>query len=850
MGKALIIAEKPSVAGDIAKVLGKFKKDKDFYENDDYVISSAIGHLVEIGAGDADPKRGKWNIDNLPVVPEHFALNPIERTEARFKLLKKLAARKDVDSLINACDAGREGELIFRYIVQLAKIQKPVKRLWLQSMTPDSIRHGFKHLRSDEEMQPLAAAAQCRSEADWLIGINGTRALTSFNSKGGGFNKTTVGRVQTPTLAILVKREEKIREFQPKPFWEIHALFDAKAGEYPSRWFDENFKKSEGSDDEANDKRLEKAERIWSREKADSIVSACTGQPGIVEEKSKPATQLSPQLFDLTSLQREANSKFGFPARMTLSIAQSLYEKHKALTYPRTDSRYLPEDYLGTVRSTLGKLQGSPLAPFAAKILDNDWVKPNKRIFNNAKISDHFAIIPTQETPNISKLSETEQKIYTLVAKRFMAIFYPAAVFEVTTRITRVNEHAFKTEGKVLKEPGWLAIYGREEQTSDANDENSQSLPPVINGEKVDTESLEIKEDLTRPPARFSEATLLSAMEGAGKFVEDEELREAMSEKGLGTPATRAAIIEGLITEKYIERNGRELKPTVKAFDLLETLDTLKIDALSSPELTGGWEYKLKQIEQKKMTRPEFMQEIEGMTRDTIGRIRRSGDPAEVVLHGTSLVDPFSGKKMIKTLKNFRTEDNSFAIPKIIAGRVMDETEVKELLEKRVVGPLDDFRNRMGRSFSAYVRLADNKEVTLDWGANDDDAEAPDFSGQEPLGICPVTGRRVFETPNAYITEPAEGKTKSEKEAFRMSRKILEQDIGREQVVKLLKDRKTDLFTGFVSKRTRRPFKAYLVLKDDGKTSFEFPPREAKPKKGATKKTAKKKTDAEEAAAE
>ncbi|MDR1146020.1 MAG: DNA topoisomerase III [Verrucomicrobiales bacterium] len=847
MSKALIIAEKPSVAGDIAKVLGKFKKDKDFYENDDYVISSAIGHLVEISAGDADPKRGKWNIDNLPVVPARFALNPIERTEARFKLLKKLAARKDVDSLINACDAGREGELIFRYIVQLAKIQKPVRRLWLQSMTPDSIRSGFRQLRSDEEMQPLAAAAQCRSEADWLIGINGTRALTSFNSKGGGFNKTTVGRVQTPTLAVLVKREEQIRRFQPRPFWEIHATFGAAAGDYAARWFDENFKKSAADDDEGSERRLEKAERIWTRAQADAIVSACAGLPGIVEEKSKPTTQLSPLLFDLTSLQREANGRFGFPARMTLSIAQSLYEKHKALTYPRTDSRYLPEDYLPTVSGTLRHLP-DPLAPFAQKITASGWVRPNKRIFNNAKISDHFAIIPTPDAPNLAKLSETELKIYTLVARRFMAVFYPPAVFEVTTRITRVGEHAFKTEGKVLKEAGWLVIYGREEQAAaagpGADADHAPALPPVADGEQVAGKNYDLIEDLTRPPARFSEATLLSAMEGAGKLVADDELREAMSEKGLGTPATRAAIIEGLIFEKYVERNGRELKPTVKAFDLLETLETLKIDALSSPELTGEWEYKLKQIEYRKLTRPEFMKEIENMTRDTIERIRRGGDPAEVVLHNTELIDPFSGKKMLKTLKNFRAEDNSFAVPKIIAGRVMAEDEVRELLEQRVVGPLDDFKNRMGRAFSAYVRLNDNKEITLDWGAVGADSEeaAPDFSGQEPLGICPATGRRVFETANAYVTEPAEGEKRSGKEAFRMSRKILEQEISREQVIKLLKERKTDLLTHFISRRTRRPFKAYLVLQDDGKTGFEFPPREAKPPGGAARKSPSKKS--------
>ncbi len=834
MGKSLIIAEKPSVAGDIAKVLGKFKKEKDYYENDQYVISSAIGHLVEIGAPEnEEPKRGKWNIENLPVIPTRFALKPIERTEARFKLLKKLATRKDVDNLINACDAGREGELIFRYIVQLAELKKPIQRLWLQSMTPDSIRDGFKHLRSDDEMHPLAEAARCRSEADWLVGINGTRALTSFNSKGGGFNKTTVGRVQTPTLAVLVKREGQIQRFEPKPFWEVHALFGAQAGTYPGRWFDEAFKKNAGDDkDEDSERRLEKAERIWNQAEADAIVATCRGKQGIVEEKSKPSTQLSPLLFDLTSLQREANSKFGFPARMTLSIAQSLYEKHKALTYPRTDSRYLPEDYAATVRTTLGKLKSSPLGQFAAKILENDWIKPTKRIFNNAKVSDHFAIIPTAEVP--SKLSETEAKIYELVAKRFMAVFYPAAVFEVTTRITRVESNAFKTEGKILKEAGWLAIYGREEQ--EEGDEANQSLPAVTQGEKVNTEELEIKADMTRPPARFNEATLLSAMEGAGKLLGDEDLREAMSEKGLGTPATRAAIIENLISEKYIERLGRELKPTVKAFDLLETLEVIRIPSLSSPELTGEWEYKLKEIEHKKLTRPEFMQEIEGMTRDMVDRIRQKGDPSEVVLHDTSLVDPFSQQPMIKTLKGFRTKDGSFAVAKVIASRVMSEAEVAELLEKRVVGPLDDFRSRMGRSFSAYVRLGDDKEVTLDWGStkNEDGSfQTMSFEGQEPVGVCPITGRRVFETPNSYMCES--GTEENGKKAFRISRKILQQEITREQVLKMLTARKTDLLTGFVSKKTRRPFKAYLILKDDGTTAFEFPPREPRVPKGKGK---------------
>jgi DNA topoisomerase III len=862
MGKTLVIAEKPSVAGDIAKVLGKFKKEKDFYENEKYVISSAVGHLLEIKAAEgSEPKKGKWNIDNLPVIPPHFDLSPIVRSEARYKVLKKLIARKDVDDLINACDAGREGELIFRYIVQAVGSKKPVKRLWLQSMTPNAIKEGFVHLRDAEEMQPLADAAICRSESDWLVGINGTRALTSFNSKGGGFNKTTVGRVQTPTLAILVKREEQIRHFQTRPYWEVHGRFEASAGEYLGRWFDESFKKSdhkEEKDPSVDEKKDEKAERLWELKLAEKIIAECEGQPGIVEEKSKPATQLSPLLFDLTSLQREANSKFGFPARMTLSIAQSLYEKHKALTYPRTDSRCLPEDYQATVIAVLKNLGSTGYKPYANKILEESWVKPSKRIFNNAKVSDHFAITPTQEIP--SNLSETEQKIYDLVTKRFLSVFFPAAVFEVTTRITRVRDHAFKSEGKVLKEPGWLAIYGREEQNPD--DEGTPSLVAVQEGEKVETRELALVSEMTKPPARFSEATLLSAMEGAGKLVEDEELRDAMSARGLGTPATRAAIIENLIGEKYIDRLGRELKPTTKAFALMETLDVIKIPALSSPELTGEWEYKLKLIEQKQLTRPEFMKEIEAMTRDVIERIRQGGDPAEVFLHETDLIDPFSGQKMIKTLKDFRTRDGSFAVAKNIAGRVMSEEEVRELLEKRMVGPLDDFKSRMGRSFSAFVKLADDKEVSLDWG-NSQTEEAPNFDGQEPLGICPATKRRVFEAPNAYVCEataadqgdekPAKADKQEKKKGFRMSRKILEQEITREQVIKLLNSRKTDLLTGFVSKKTRRPFKAYLILKDDGSTAFEFPPREpkvageAKPKaKTKSQKAFKKKSQAEQ----
>ncbi|HVL09197.1 MAG TPA: DNA topoisomerase III, partial [Burkholderiaceae bacterium] len=564
MSKALIIAEKPSVAADIARALGGFTKHDEYFENDEYVISSAVGHLVEIAAPDEyEVKRGKWSFAHLPVIPPHFDLRPIAKSESRLKVLTRLIKRKDITSLINACDAGREGELIFRLIAQHAKSKLPVQRLWLQSMTPQAIRDGFARLRSDEEMQPLADAARCRSEADWLVGINGTRAMTAFNSKGGGFFLTTVGRVQTPTLSIVVEREEKIRRFVPRDYWEVRAEFIAAAGGYEGRWFDPKFKKNE-FDPEQRDSRL------WSEAEAKSIVAACRDKPGTVTEESKPSTQLSPLLFDLTSLQREANSRFGFSAKNTLGLAQALYEKHKVLTYPRTDARALPEDYLDTVKSTLTMLKESDnYLTHSQKILAEGWVKPNKRIFDNSKISDHFAIIPTLQAPK--NLSEPEQKLYDLVVRRFLSVFFPAAEYLNTTRITEVAGHHFKTEGKVLVNPGWLVVYGREAQGDDAN------LVAVRKDEQVKTDKIEPVGLVTKPPARYSEATLLSAMEGAGKLVSDEELREAMAGKGLGTPATRAATIEGLLTEKYMVREGRELIPTAKAFQLMTLLRGLGV---------------------------------------------------------------------------------------------------------------------------------------------------------------------------------------------------------------------------------------------------------------------------------
>ncbi|MGX9217796.1 DNA topoisomerase III [Massilia varians] len=826
MTKSLIIAEKPSVANDIAKTLGGFTKHDEYFESDQYILSSAVGHLLEITVPEEyDVKRGKWSFTHLPVIPPYFALNPIAKTESRLKVLNKLIKRKDVTTLINACDAGREGELIFRLIAQAAKAKQPVKRLWLQSMTPNAIREGFAHLRSDEEMLPLADAARCRSEADWLIGINGTRAMTAFNSKEGGFYLTTVGRVQTPTLSIVVEREEKIKKFVPRDYWEVRAEFVCAAGVYEGRWLDTNFKKDENDPEK-------RAERLWSRAAADSIVAACRGKQGIVTEESKPTTSMAPALFDLTSLQREANGRFGFSAKNTLGLAQALYEKHKVLTYPRTDSRHLPEDYIATVKNTLESLnETNNYQQFSKQVLKNGWVKPNKRIFDNTKISDHFAIIPTGVIPK--NLTEPEQKLYDLVTRRFLAVFFPPAEFLVTTRFTEVSGHQFKTEGKVMTNPGWLAVYGKD---TTGDDKDGANLVPVQKGEKVLADKVTPNGLVTKPPARYTEATLLSAMEGAGKLVDSDELRDAMAGKGLGTPATRAAIIEGLLTEKYLVREGRELIPTAKASQLMTLLRGLGVNELTAPELTGEWEFKLSQMEKGKISRDEFMREIAQMTQIIVKRAKEYDNetiPGDYATLKTPC--PNCAGVVKENYRRFACTKCDFSMSKTPGSRQFEINEVEELLEKRTIGPLQGFRSKMGRPFAAILRIVRDEDIQnfkleFDFGQDQDDGEegeGVDFTGQTALGPCPKCASGVYEMGLAYVCEKTVAKPKACD--FRSGRIILQQEILPEQMAKLLNDGKTDLLPGFVSQRTRRAFKAFLVRGKDGKISFEFEERKAKP---------------------
>ncbi len=862
MSKTLVIAEKPSVAQDIVRALtpvsGKFDKQSEYFENERYVVTSAVGHLVEIKAPEEyDVKRGKWSFAHLPVIPPHFDLAPIDKAKTRLNAVVKLVKRKDVSELINACDAGREGELIFRLIVQYAgspkaPVNKPIRRLWLQSMTPQAIREGFERLRSDEELLGLSDAARSRSEADWLVGINGTRAMTAFNSRDGGFFLTTVGRVQTPTLSIVVEREEKIRKHIARDYWEVKATFDAEAGQYEGKWFDPAWKKNPDDPEQ-------RADRLWTEADAQAIAQAVRGEPASVTEEAKPSTQSPPGLYDLTTLQREANSRLGFSAKTTLSIAQALYEKHKVLTYPRTDSRHLPEDYVSVVKNTMQMFAKEELpgplramSAHAKRALDEGYVKPNKRIFDNAKVSDHFAIIPTLQVPK--SLTEVEAKLYDMVLKRFLAVFFPAAEFMVTTRISTVKaaerSHKFQTNGKVMVKPGWLAVYGREAQEADAN------LVPVKPGEMVRTEHVDVNALRTRPPARYTEATLLSAMEGAGKLIDDDELREAMQEKGLGTPATRAAIIEGLLMEKYMVRDGRELVPTAKAFQLMTLLRGLQVEELTKPELTGNWEYQLAEMEKGRLSRERFMDEIAVMTQRIVAKAKeydRDTIPGDYATLKTPC--PNCGGVVKENYRRFTCTGQGgdgdgcgFSISKIPGGRSFELEEVEAFLRDKKIGPLEGFRSKAGWPFTAELRLVFDEEIRnwkleFDFGEDakkeGESGEPVDFSGQESLGACPKCGGHVYEHGASYVCERSVGAHVTCD--FKSGKIILQQPVAREQMTRLLHEGKTELLENFVSNKTRRKFKARLAYdKKEGKVIFEFEPRAAKvpAKKAAAKKAA------------
>ena len=743
MSRTLIIAEKPSVAADLAKVLakapgmGKFEKVGDHYENETALIASAVGHLVELKMPmTAEGKNLPWGFKHLPAIPEEFELAPIEDSKEKLKGIVRLARQKDVGQIVNACDAGREGELIFRYIMRIGKVDKPVRRLWMQSMTAGAILEAWNHLRGEQEMAPLADAAVCRSEADWLVGLNATRALTAFNSRHGGFSLTPAGRVQTPTLMILAEREKVIQAFVSRPYHEVLATFSVAAGTYDGRWIREDFKKDPEDDQQ-------REERIWAAEQAEEIAARCRGKLGTVEEEKKEQKQSARPLFDLTTLQREASGRFGFSAKRTLELAQRLYERHKALTYPRTDSRYLPEDYVGSVKDTMREIAGGmqdERSGFARRALEQNWIFKTPRIFDNKKVSDHFAIIPTGQIPK--DLDADLAKLYDMVVRRFIAVFYPQAEFDLTTRLTRVAHgggvvDTFKTQGRVLRVPGWLEVYGRAAEAAG----ETADVAPVTAGEKAAVARIEIKHDMTKPPARYNEGTLLSAMENAGKRVEDEELAEAMKERGLGTPATRAATIEGLLSQKYIARDGRELVVTPKGLELVNLLQGIGIEALTSPEMTGDWEYKLRQMEHRQLPRERFMGDIKEMTRNLVYRVKQAAEEsARMVYPDIQATCPLCRTTVINHTADHYSCSNpgcTWRTKTFVAQRAITPEEIRTLLEKGIVGPLTGFKNRFHKEFDAALELGEKGKVQFKFADSGEGEELdPGDAGRADHPYC------------------------------------------------------------------------------------------------------------------
>jgi len=712
VGKTLVIAEKPSVGRDLAAALpGSYKqsKDKTHLVGDEYVITWAVGHLVGLANPEEyDERLKKWRFADLPIVPPKFKLVPNDdKAKKQLNAVHKLMKSDEIDLIVNACDAGREGELIFAYLYETSGVKKPIKRLWLNSMTKKAIEEAFSHLREGEEMQLLEQAARSRSEADWLVGMNATRAA-SIRLRAAFDGAVSLGRVQTPTLALVVRRELEIRAFTPEPYWLVEASFEATSERlYSGRYL--------------GGKRI-------PEEQATKIVEETRGRSGLITKLEKKEEREKPELlYDLTSLQRNANVLFGFSARRTLGAAQKLYEEHKAITYPRTNSRFLTSDMIGEIKPTANMVgRNSKYAEGAAYVTRLDKL-PLGRVVNDARVEDHHAIIPTKAEHDLSKMGPDEARIYDLVAKRFLAAFHPEAVFERTRVETTVEEHVFRTSGRVLLEAGWKSVYG-EEANGKAREEDSggdQLLPVLREGEQVETRSVESLRKETQPPRRFSEASLLGAMETAGKDIEDADVREAMKNSGIGTPATRASIIERLIQVGYIEREGRALHATEKGIQVISLLGE---HPLTSPQLTGDWERRLALIEQGEDTRPAFMSDIEKFTADTVAELDKlKGVKIERANLGPC---PICGRDVIENRKGYScwSKDDpgcGFVIWKKKANKILPASVVKELMETRKTAkPVTGFKGRSGRSFSAKLKLEQGEdgkwrvEFDEEWATN------------------------------------------------------------------------------------------------------------------------------------
>jgi DNA topoisomerase-3 len=729
MSKTLLVAEKPSVGGDLARVLkGPFKKSEGFLEGPEHVVTWAVGHLVQLAEPDSyDPKYKSWRMADLPIVPERFKLEVRdERSRKQMTIVTKQLGRDDIDEVVNACDAGREGELIFAYLYEKAKGDKPVRRLWLKSMTNAAMKEALGHLRPAEEFALLEQAARSRSEADWIVGMNATRAAT-IRLRSSFDGAVSLGRVQTPTLAIIARREEEIKAFKPEPYWLVDATFAAGPldGESASgeRSYLGHFQAPAGSPGKT------KGPRIASEQEALAIVGACQGRPGTITKlEKKEQREKAPMLYDLTTLQREANNRYGFSARRTLSAAQRLYEEHKALTYPRTNSRYLTSDMVEEIKP-IAELVGShaEYRKGAAYVASLD-VLPLARVVNDEKVTDHHAIIPTRSEHNLEKMGSDDRRIYDMVARRFLAVFHPEAVFEntrVETTVAAADQqgpaHVFRTRGKLLLIPGWRGVYdeisadakaAEAEARSEEDEDDDQTLPRLFADEQVQTRQIESERKETKPPRRYSDASLLGAMETAGKLVDDDELREAMKDSGIGTPATRAAIIERLITVGYVERDGRALVASEKGLNVIRLLNE---HALTSPGLTGSWEQRLGKIERGEESRKKFMSDIAGFAGETVRELDETLKDVRIPRARLGPC-PVCGHEIVENRKGYSCwarEDPGcgFVIWKAKAGKTLPLAIARELIKTGYTAQaVTGFRGRSGRSFRAHLALSQTEE--------------------------------------------------------------------------------------------------------------------------------------------
>jgi len=861
VAKTLVITEKPSVARDIADALGGFQEREGYFESDAWLVTFAVGHLFELLAPeDLDPRYKRWTLDTLPIVPERYAYKPKAGQRDRIRTIERLLARDDVADVVNACDAGREGELIFREIVEHLGSEKPIRRLWLQSMTDEAIRAGFLALRPGEELRGLADAASCRARSDWLIGMNATRALTKRLKSRKEKTAWSAGRVQTPTLAMLVERELEILAHVPRSYWRVTATFEHAAQSYAGSWFDPAFEA--GSDEEARD------DRIFDEARAQAIAARVAGRPGSASETRKPSRESAPPLFDLTSLQREGNRRFGWSARRTLSAAQRCYERHKILTYPRTDSRCLPSDYRATVDRTLEAFAGAAgrapaaegFAEYAAASahLRRAGLENQARVFDDSGVSDHFAIIPTGAFPS-QALSGDDRRLFDLVVRRFLGAFYPPAEWERVERATEVEGESFRSRDRFLKQKGWRAVL-----PPAAEEEEGAHLAPLQAGPggraAVVVAGAESVAEETKALPRISEARLLSLMENAGQQVDDDDLAAVLHEKGIGTPATRADIIENLIAKDYAVRVDKALRPTVKGIRLIDTLRRIHIDRLTSPALTGEIESHLRQVERGRRSADEFMGEIAGYTREIVDRAK-TFEYDELYDQGESLGPcPACGRPVVEMAWFYRCRQEPGTEPeadcpvrfwKDTSGRYLDRNAVRALLRDGKTGPLDGFTARSGRTYKGNIEIDKSegeadpatwrvKVRSLGYDEGQGVSDQPEHEvNPEPLGRCPLEEDcQIVESPTQFICER---RLKQEELAgdeaaprscgFVLPRAVCKREITREEALVYLGTGKTELLTDFTS-RFGRPFSAILVLKENGRHGFEFPPRGSRSEAG------------------